>query len=103
MVGDADQLPSVGPGNILGEILRTGVVPTVRLTDIFRQQGESSIVMNAHAINAGRLPVCSPHGDFQFLEMPDEETAAEEIVRGICDESGYNVRFILKRSSNNYL
>lgn len=85
LVGDVDQLPSVGPGAVLDDILRSGVIPSVRLTDIFRQQGDNSIVMNAHAINAGRLPVCSPQGDFQFWEMPDEETAAAEIVR-LCAE-----------------
>lgn len=93
LVGDVDQLPSVGPGAVLKDILRSGVIPSVRLTDIFRQQGESSIVMNAHAINAGRLPVCSQHGDFQFLEMPDEETAAEEIVHlysKVLPEQGFS-------------
>lgn len=85
LVGDVDQLPSVGPGAVLADILRSGVVPSVRLTDIFRQRGDNSIVMNAHAINAGRLPICSPQGDFQFWEMPDEETAAAEIVR-LCAE-----------------
>ena len=56
MVGDADQLPSVGPGNILGEILRADVVPTVRLTDIFRQAQKSLIVQNAHRIVEGQMP-----------------------------------------------
>ena len=79
-VGDVDQLPSVGPGTVLRDILRSGVIPSVRLTDIFRQKGESSIVMNAHAINAGRLPVCSPQGDFQFWEIDDDEAVAEQIV-----------------------
>lgn len=79
-VGDVDQLPSVGPGTVLRDILRSGVIPSVCLTDIFRQKGESSIVMNAHAINAGRLPVCSPQGDFQFWEIDDEEAVAAQIV-----------------------
>ena len=78
-VGDVDQLPSVGPGTVLRDILRSGVIPSVCLTDIFRQKGES-IVMNAHAINAGRLPVCSPQGDFQFWEIDDEEAVAAQIV-----------------------
>ena len=56
MVGDADQLPSVGPGNILGEILRVGVLPTVCLTEIFRQAQKSLIVQNAHRIVNGQLP-----------------------------------------------
>ncbi len=79
-VGDVDQLPSVGPGTVLRDILRSGVIPSVCLTDIFRQKGDSSIVMNAHAINAGRLPVCSPQGDFQFWEIDDEEAVAAQIV-----------------------
>ena len=56
MVGDADQLPSVGPGNILSEVIRSGVVPMVRLTEIFRQAAESAIVRNAHGVNRGELP-----------------------------------------------
>ena len=56
MVGDADQLPSVGPGNILGEAIRSGVVPTVCLTEIFRQAAQSRIVSNAHRIVEGQLP-----------------------------------------------
>ena len=69
MVGDADQLPSVGPGNILGEILRTGVVPTVRLTDIFRQAQQSLIVQNAHRIVEGHMPQKGgPKDDFFMIE-----------------------------------
>ena len=69
MVGDADQLPSVGPGNILGEILRTGVVPTVRLTDIFRQAQQSLIVQNAHRIVEGQMPQKGgPKDDFFMIE-----------------------------------
>ena len=56
LVGDADQLPSVGPGNILSEILRAGTLPTVRLTEIFRQAGKSLIVQNAHRIVNGQMP-----------------------------------------------
>ena len=69
MVGDADQLPSVGPGNILGEILRTGVVPTVRLIDIFRQAQQSLIVQNAHRIVEGQMPQKGgPKDDFFMIE-----------------------------------
>lgn len=56
MVGDADQLPSVGPGNILGEVVRAKVVPTVCLTDIFRQAQQSLIIQNAHRIVQGQMP-----------------------------------------------
>ena len=69
MVGDADQLPSVGPGNILGEILRANVVPTVRLTDIFRQAQQSLIVQNAHRIVEGQMPQKGgPKDDFFMIE-----------------------------------
>ena len=69
MVGDADQLPSVGPGNILGEILRANVVPTVRLTDIFRQAQQSLIVQNAHRIVEGQMPQKGgPTDDFFMIE-----------------------------------
>lgn len=85
LVGDADQLPSVGPGSVLKEILRSGVVPSLRLTEIFRQAQESVIVRNAHAINAGRMPDCAPASAFEFRAMETEEEAAEEILR-LCTE-----------------
>lgn len=56
LVGDADQLPSVGPGNVFSDIIRSGIVPTVRLTEIFRQKAESRIIRNAHMINRGEHP-----------------------------------------------
>ena len=69
MVGDADQLPSVGPGNVFGDVIRSGVVPVIALTDIFRQAKESAIVKNAHMINAGRAPeLKNSGGDFFFLK-----------------------------------
>lgn len=67
LVGDADQLPSVGPGNILGEILRAGVVPTVCLTEIFRQAEQSLIVRNAHRIVEGQMPQKGEKTDDFFL------------------------------------
>lgn len=84
MVGDADQLPSVGAGNVLGDILRSGVIPSVRLTDIFRQSEQSLIVLNAHRINHGEPPVLNQKGsDFFFERRPQPEAAAEAIV-GLC-------------------
>ncbi len=69
MVGDADQLPSVGPGNILGEVIRSGVVPTVCLTQIFRQAASSLIVANAHRIVTGQTPETGGReDDFFFLK-----------------------------------
>ncbi len=85
LVGDADQLPSVGAGNVLGDILKSGVIPSVRLTDIFRQSGESLIVVNAHRINRGEAPILNQKGsDFFFERRPYAEEAAETIV-GLCE------------------
>ena len=81
MVGDADQLPSVGPGNILGEIIRSGLVPTVCLNEIFRQAKRSLIVENAHHIISGEpLQKGGKTDDFFFLESDGD--AAQRLV---CD------------------
>ncbi len=76
MVGDADQLPSVGPGNVLADLIASGVVPVVRLTDIFRQARASAIVVNAHRINEGLMPAAPAEdagSDFYFIERSDAE------------------------------
>ncbi len=81
LVGDSDQLPSVGPGNVLSDILASGEIPCVRLTEIFRQEGTSMIVVNAHAINQGEFPrLNSRGGDFYFQEAMGMEEAAERVV-----------------------
>ena len=80
LVGDADQLPAVGPGAVLQDILRSGAIPSVCLTEVFRQNEESSIVLNAHAINAGRVPECGHTGDFQFLDMQNDEQTVAAIL-----------------------
>ena len=85
LVGDVDQLPAVGPGSVLKDILRSEAIPSVRLTEVYRQDEESTIVLNAHAINAGRLPICKPAGDFQFWEIADPAEVAKNIVR-LCVE-----------------
>ena len=78
LVGDADQLPSVGPGDVFSAILRSEVVPAVRLTEIFRQNGQSRIVRNAHMINRGEHPDLSENaGDFYHGALRGE-TAAED-------------------------
>ena len=71
MVGDTDQLPSVGPGNVLRDIIDSGCFPVVRLTRIFRQAQKSRIIMNAHRINEGRMPDISNgrNSDFFFMDM----------------------------------
>ncbi|SDD77689.1 SF1B family DNA helicase RecD2 [Sporomusa acidovorans] len=79
LVGDVDQLPAVGPGSVLKDIIRSGVIPVVRLTEVFRQTGESMIVLNAHRINHGRLPEYGTR-DFQFREIEGSEAAAQAIV-----------------------
>ena len=81
LVGDADQLPSVGAGNILGDILSSGEVPCIRLTEIYRQSGQSRIVLNAHLINSGRMPVLNEKGtDFFFERKPAPADAACSIT-----------------------
>ncbi len=81
LVGDADQLPSVGAGNVLGDILASDVIPSVRLTDIFRQDSQSLIVENAHSINHGDLPILNRRdSDFFFERKLRAEEAADTIV-----------------------
>ncbi|MEW6332795.1 MAG: ATP-dependent RecD-like DNA helicase [Thermodesulfobacteriota bacterium] len=84
MVGDVNQLPSVGAGNVLKDIIESGAVPVVELNEIFRQARESSIIVNAHLINEGRMPnLASPRenlGDFYFIEQEDPQKVMELIV-----------------------
>lgn len=83
-VGDVNQLPSVGPGNVLNDVIRSGVVPVVTLTEIFRQAGESEIVCNAHMINRGEVPYLESSkdrlSDFYFIRQEDPERVADMIV-----------------------
>ena len=82
MVGDIDQLPSVGAGNVLRDIIESQKIPVIRLTRIFRQAQSSRIVMSAHAINQGKFPDTSngKETDFFFIQKEDPEAVAEEIV-----------------------
>lgn len=79
LVGDADQLPSVGAGAVLHDIIASGQVPVVRLDTIFRQQEGGRIVTDAHLINSGRLPVVNEDPEFRFVEIEDEAQGAEKI------------------------
>ena len=80
LVGDPDQLPSVGPGNLFSDLIRSGVARTVRLTEIFRQARESLIVMNAHAVNQGQLPDLSvKNKDFFFMKRRSAESVVQTI------------------------
>ena len=85
MVGDPDQLPSVGPGNVFGDLIRSGRVETVRLTEIFRQAQASAIIRSAHAVNQGQLPPLrnSAGSDFFFMRRRDP-LAAVELVVELC-------------------
>lgn len=87
LVGDIDQLPSVGAGNVLRDIIDSGVIPVVRLTRIFRQAQSSRIVMSAHAINLGCFPDISngQHTDFFFMKQEEPEKVAETIVSLVRD------------------
>ncbi|HLI08011.1 MAG TPA: ATP-dependent RecD-like DNA helicase [Ktedonobacteraceae bacterium] len=73
LVGDADQLPSVGPGNVLRDLLRSEAIPSVRLTDLFRQAQQSKIIVNAHRINGGEMPLIQKEKTGDFFFFPEEE------------------------------
>ena len=84
LVGDPDQLPPVGPGFPFNDMLRSGKLPSVRLTEIFRQAQQSLIVMNAHRVNAGQMPeLNNVKNDFFFLGAKTEEAVGQTIV-GLC-------------------
>jgi exodeoxyribonuclease V alpha subunit len=82
LVGDADQLPSVGPGNVLRDLLRSEAIPCVRLTDLFRQAAASQIIVNAHRINAGQVPSLKrePQSDFYFLAEDDPTRVQQRLL-----------------------
>ena len=83
IVGDIDQLPSVGPGQVLADVIFSGAVPVVRLTEVFRQAAQSRIITSAHRINRGLMPDLSrPEGssDFYFVQADEPETAVPRIV-----------------------
>jgi exodeoxyribonuclease V alpha subunit len=83
IVGDIDQLPSVGPGQVLADVIASGAVPVVRLTEVFRQAAHSRIITSAHKINRGFIPDLSrPEGDsdFYFVQADDPETAVPLII-----------------------
>ena len=83
VVGDVDQLPSVGPGQVLADVIASGAVPVVRLTEVFRQAAKSRIIVNAHRINQGQMPDLNrpeEESDFYFVPADDPETAVARIV-----------------------
>jgi exodeoxyribonuclease V alpha subunit len=83
LVGDVDQLPSVGPGLVLRDLIESGVVPVARLTEVFRQVADSRIILNAHRINQGLMPELPAKGadhDFYFVEREEPERIADTLV-----------------------
>jgi exodeoxyribonuclease V alpha subunit len=87
LVGDVDQLPSVGPGQVLADIIDSAAVPVVRLAEVFRQASESRIIANAHRINQGGMPdwARDPHSDFHFVACRDAEDGAAKIIEIVRD------------------
>ena len=87
IVGDADQLPSVGPGSVLADVIASGRVPCVHLTEIFRQAADSRIVTSAHAVNRGQIPDLKPHpkSDFFFIEKTSPEEIRDTIIGLVRD------------------
>jgi exodeoxyribonuclease V alpha subunit len=88
LVGDVDQLPSVGPGQVLADLIGSGCLPVARLTEIFRQAAASRIITTAHSINRGALPDLAPPAeasDFYFVEAADGEDAAGKIVKVVAE------------------
>ncbi|UWV48497.1 ATP-dependent RecD-like DNA helicase [Acetivibrio thermocellus] len=95
LVGDVDQLPSVGPGNVLRDIIKSGMIKTVKLSEIFRQAGESMIVVNAHRINRGEHPILNEREkDFFFVTRNSQNDILKTVVdlctRRIPDTYGYD-------------
>jgi len=85
LVGDVNQLPSVGAGNVLKDIINSGIIKTVRLTEIFRQAQESMIVVNAHRINKGEYPLLNTKGgDFFFLPRSSGESIIKTVIELCC-------------------
>ncbi len=92
-VGDVDQLPSVGPGSVLRDVIDSGTIPVLRLTEVFRQAAQSAIITNAHRINRGVLPVFPEReaaetgepSDFHFVEAPEPEEAVARVLQLVTE------------------
>ena len=97
LIGDVDQLPSVGPGNVLNDIIHSSALPVVRLSEIFRQAASSKIILNAHRINKGlfpKVPQGQEESDFYVIDAQEPEDAVRKIIevvkRRIPQRFGYN-------------
>ena len=89
LIGDVDQLPSVGPGSILNDLINSGTIPVVRLTEIQRQAQASNIIINAHRVNRGDCPDLEPHNfgadsDFYFIEEEEPQLIKERVLEVAC-------------------
>src|ERR1700752_3843845 len=86
LVGDVDQLPSVGPGQVLADVIASEAVPVIRLTEVFRQAALSRIITNAHRINQGQMPeLTAPRAsDFFFVEAAEPEDAVRKLLSVVC-------------------
>jgi len=110
LIGDADQLPSVGAGNVLNDIIARGIVPTTKLTEIFRQDDKSFIVINAHRINQGEMPIflndVQKNKDFFFFqnETPDDiaATVVELVTEKIPKQFGFDAKTQIQVLSPKY-
>jgi exodeoxyribonuclease V alpha subunit len=88
LVGDVDQLPSVGPGQVLADVIDSGVLPVVRLTEVFRQAAASRIVVNAHRINRGLMPELPAEGessDFYFVKVATPEEGVARVLQVVSE------------------
>ena len=86
LAGDVDQLPSVGPGRVLADLIDSGVIPTVRLTEVFRQALSSRIIVNAHRIHQGESPLAPTKGetsDFYLIKAADAQDLAEKLLTSV--------------------
>jgi len=87
VVGDVDQLPSVGPGQVLGDVIASGAVPVIRLTEVFRQAAQSRIIVNAHRINRGEMPELTAvaGADFFFVEAAEPEAGMRKLLSLVAE------------------
>ncbi|MEZ4358414.1 MAG: ATP-dependent RecD-like DNA helicase [Eubacteriales bacterium] len=101
IVGDSDQLPSVGPGNVLSDIISSGIFNTNKLTHFYRQDGRGDIVTAAHAVNEGLLPNLKSNKEFVFLKVPNSTAAIDTLLNEISKAKGTDIQIItpIKRSA----
>jgi len=88
LIGDVDQLPSVGPGQMLADVITSGIAPTIRFTQLYRRSADSTITISAHHVRDGRIPQLTNdrQGDFRFIEESDPERAIAQVVELVTQE-----------------